>query len=149
MLDLPYDFDSLMAAGSMSGSGAIIVMDDSADIVEALANISRILRARELRPMHALPRRLAVDEQGAASPDAWSRAQAGRGLSAPDCGQYSGRAHDLRFRRSVLVAGAKFCRKFKDEFVAKGAADEARRKPTNLSGAGPTAEMKIAASPHA
>src|SRR4029079_9846470 len=40
MLDLPYDFDSLMAAGSMSGSGAIIVLDDSADIVEALANIA-------------------------------------------------------------------------------------------------------------
>ena len=40
MLDLPYDFDSLMAAGSMSGSGAIIVMDDSVDIVEALSNVS-------------------------------------------------------------------------------------------------------------
>ena len=40
MLDLPYDFDSLIAAGSMSGSGAIIVLDDSADIVEALANIA-------------------------------------------------------------------------------------------------------------
>src|SRR5207245_4263073 len=40
MLDLPYDFDSLQAAGSMSGSGAIIVMDDSVDIVEALANIT-------------------------------------------------------------------------------------------------------------
>ena len=40
MLDLPYDFDSLIAAGSMSGSGAIIVLDDSADIVEALSNIA-------------------------------------------------------------------------------------------------------------
>src|ERR1700722_10513621 len=40
MLDLPYDFDSLIQAGSMSGSSAIIVMDDSVDIVEALANIS-------------------------------------------------------------------------------------------------------------
>src|SRR5271154_1029559 len=40
MLDLPYDFDSLSAAGSMSGSSAIIVMDDSTDIVEALANIA-------------------------------------------------------------------------------------------------------------
>ena len=29
MLDLPYDFASLIAAGSMSGSSAIIVMDDS------------------------------------------------------------------------------------------------------------------------
>src|SRR6185436_1532587 len=40
LMDLPYDFDSLMAAGSMSGSGAIIVLDDSTDIVSALANIS-------------------------------------------------------------------------------------------------------------
>lgn len=40
LLDLPYDFDSLMEAGSMSGSGAIIVLDDSADIVEALSNIA-------------------------------------------------------------------------------------------------------------
>ena len=37
-----------------------------------------------------------------------------------------------------------FVGKFKDEFVAKGAADEARRSGT---GAGPTTEMKIAASP--
>src|SRR6266496_2938761 len=29
MLDLPYDFDSLIQAGSMSGSSAIIVLDDS------------------------------------------------------------------------------------------------------------------------
>jgi NADH-quinone oxidoreductase subunit F len=40
LLDLPYDFDSLQQAGSMSGSGAIIVMDDSTDMVEALANLS-------------------------------------------------------------------------------------------------------------
>ncbi len=40
LLELPYDFDSLAQAGSMSGSGAIIVMDDSTDIVEALANIA-------------------------------------------------------------------------------------------------------------
>ena len=38
--DIPLDFDSPMAAGSMSGSGAIMVMDDSADIVQTLANIN-------------------------------------------------------------------------------------------------------------
>lgn len=38
--DVPLDFDSLMAIGSMSGSGAIIVMDDTIDIVEVLANIN-------------------------------------------------------------------------------------------------------------
>ena len=40
LLDLPYDFDSIQQAGSMSGSGAIIVMDDSTDIAEALSNIA-------------------------------------------------------------------------------------------------------------
>ena len=29
-----------MAAGSMSGSGGVIVMDDTADIVEAMANVN-------------------------------------------------------------------------------------------------------------
>lgn len=40
ILEIPYDFDTMAAAGSMSGSGAIIVIDDSADIVEVLANIA-------------------------------------------------------------------------------------------------------------
>ena len=34
------DFDSLAAVGSMSGSGGVIIMDDSTDMVEALANIN-------------------------------------------------------------------------------------------------------------
>ena len=38
--DVPLDFDSPMAAGSMSGSGAVVVIDDSVDIVEVLANIN-------------------------------------------------------------------------------------------------------------
>ena len=38
--DIPLDFDGPMAAGSMSGSGAVIVMDDSTDMVEAMANIN-------------------------------------------------------------------------------------------------------------
>lgn len=40
LLQLPYDFDSVTQAGSMSGSGALIVLDDSADLVGALANIA-------------------------------------------------------------------------------------------------------------
>jgi len=40
LLDLPYDSESLGAVGSMCGSGAIVVLDDSADVVAALANIS-------------------------------------------------------------------------------------------------------------
>ena len=40
LLDIPYDFDTLMKCGSMSGSSAIIVLDDSVDMVEALGNLS-------------------------------------------------------------------------------------------------------------
>jgi NADH-quinone oxidoreductase subunit F len=53
MLDLPYDFDSLAAAGSMSGQRRIIVMDDSTDIVEAWptsANFTRTKAAANARP---------------------------------------------------------------------------------------------------
>jgi len=38
--DLPMDFDSLAAAGSMAGSGGVIVLDDSRDMVWALNNIN-------------------------------------------------------------------------------------------------------------
>ncbi len=40
VLDIPLDFDTLAATGSMAGSGGIIVMDDSTDMVRALANIN-------------------------------------------------------------------------------------------------------------
>lgn len=38
--DLVMDFDTLAAAGSMAGSGGVIVMDDSRDMVEVLNNIN-------------------------------------------------------------------------------------------------------------
>jgi NADH-quinone oxidoreductase subunit F len=38
--DLPMDFDTLAAAGSMAGSGGVIVMDDSRDMVKTLNNIN-------------------------------------------------------------------------------------------------------------
>ncbi|MBA3963280.1 MAG: NADH-quinone oxidoreductase subunit NuoF [Chthoniobacterales bacterium] len=38
--EIPMDFDSLAAAGSMAGSGGIIVMDDSRDMLWALNNIN-------------------------------------------------------------------------------------------------------------
>ena len=40
LLDLPYDFDSLQQAGTMSGSSAVIVLDDSRSMVETLGNLS-------------------------------------------------------------------------------------------------------------
>ena len=40
-IDVPMDFDSLMAAGSMAGSGGVIVMDETTCMVEALESAAR------------------------------------------------------------------------------------------------------------
>ena len=39
--EIPMDFDSLSAAGSMAGSGGVIVLDDSRDMVWVLNNINK------------------------------------------------------------------------------------------------------------
>ena len=41
MMELDMDFESVAAAGSMLGSGAVIVMDETTDMVRALQRISR------------------------------------------------------------------------------------------------------------
>ena len=43
-LDLPYDFDSLQKAGSMLGSGAIIVVDDSVPILDVALKTAKFYR---------------------------------------------------------------------------------------------------------
>jgi NADH-quinone oxidoreductase subunit F len=43
-LDVPYDFDSLAKAGSMLGSGAIIVVDDSTPIVDLALKVAKFYR---------------------------------------------------------------------------------------------------------
>jgi NADH-quinone oxidoreductase subunit F len=40
-LDLPYDYESMQKAGSMLGSGAMVVMDDTTDFVKAAFNLVR------------------------------------------------------------------------------------------------------------
>jgi NADH-quinone oxidoreductase subunit F len=40
-LDLPYDYESLAKAGTMLGSGAMVVMDDTTDFVKAAHNMVR------------------------------------------------------------------------------------------------------------
>jgi NADH-quinone oxidoreductase subunit F len=138
MLDLPYDFDSLIQAGSMSGSSAIIVMDDSTDIVEALANISEFYahescgqctpcREGSLWMSKAL-RRLTHDE---------GRAQ--------DADYLVKIADNIPGGRTICAFGEacswpvqSFVGKFKDEFIAKGKADEERRAKEKVEPA-PTA----------
>ena len=43
-LDVPYDFDSMGKAGSMLGSGAIIVVDDSTPILDVALKLARFYR---------------------------------------------------------------------------------------------------------
>jgi NADH-quinone oxidoreductase subunit F len=43
-LDLPYDFDSMAKAGTMLGSGAIIVVDDSTPIIDVALKVAKFYR---------------------------------------------------------------------------------------------------------
>ena len=57
MMECTMDYDSIAKAGSMLGSGAVIVMDDIALHGRDAAAPVVLLHARILRPVHALPRR--------------------------------------------------------------------------------------------
>jgi NADH-quinone oxidoreductase subunit F len=146
MLDLPYDFDSLIAAGSMSGSGAIIVLDDSADIVEALANIA------EFYAHESCGQCTPCREGSLWMAKALHRLAHGEGR-ANDADYLVRIADNIPGGRTICAFGEacawpvqSFVGKFKEEFVARGAADEERR---TRQAAGPTADMKLAASPQA
>ncbi|MDB6020185.1 MAG: nuoF [Pedosphaera sp.] len=145
VLDLPYDFDSLMAAGSMSGSGAIIVIDDSTDIVEALANIS------EFYAHESCGQCTPCREGSLWMSKALHRLTHGEGR-AQDADYLVKIADNIPGGRTICAFGEacswpvqSFVAKFKDEFVAKGAADEERRaQETNR--AATNADVALAAA---
>jgi len=127
VLDLPYDFDSLAQAGTMSGSSAIIVMDDSVDIVEALANVSEFY---------------AHESCGQCTPcregSLWMSKTLHRlthgGGRADDADYLVKIADNIPGGRTICAFGEacswpvqSFVAKFKDDFVAKGKADEEKR----------------------
>jgi NADH-quinone oxidoreductase subunit F len=127
MLDLPYDFDSLIAAGSMSGSGAIIVLDDSTDIVAALSNIS------EFYAHESCGQCTPCREGSLWMAKALHRLTHGHGRKA-DADYLVRIADNIPGGRTICAFGEacswpvqSFVAKFKDEFVARGAADEERR----------------------
>ena len=128
MLDLPYDFDSLIAAGSMSGSGAIIVLDDSTDIVEALSNIS------EFYAHESCGQCTPCREGSLWMAKALHRLTHGQGRKA-DADYLVKIADNIPGGRTICAFGEacswpvqSFVGKFKDEFVARGVADEERQK---------------------
>jgi NADH-quinone oxidoreductase subunit F len=141
MLDLPYDFDSLQQAGSMSGSGAIIVMDDTTDIVAALANIADFYAHESCG--QCTPCR----EGSLWLAKAVHRIANGQGRKS-DADYLLNIAQNIQGRTICAFGEAcawpvlSFVNKFRDEFEARVATDEAKN-----SGAGPSHSMKLAASP--
>jgi NADH-quinone oxidoreductase subunit F len=145
MLDLPYDFDSLIAAGSMSGSGAIIVLDDSTDIVEALSNIS------EFYAHESCGQCTPCREGSLWMAKALHRMTHGEGRSN-DADYLIRIADNIPGGRTICAFGEacswpvqSFVGKFKEEFVAKGTADEERRT-RSAKGTEAVGETKLAAS---
>ncbi|MGA2281300.1 MAG: NADH-quinone oxidoreductase subunit NuoF [Verrucomicrobiota bacterium] len=127
LLDLPYDFDTLIQAGSMSGSSAIIVMDDATDIVKALANIA------EFYAHESCGQCTPCREGSLWLSKALHRLTHGEGR-AQDADYLVKIADNIPGGRTICAFGEacawpvqSFVAKFKDEFVAKGAADEDRR----------------------
>ncbi|MBM3845017.1 MAG: NADH-quinone oxidoreductase subunit NuoF [Verrucomicrobia bacterium] len=138
ILDLPYDFDSLQQAGSMSGSGAIIVMDDSTDIVEALANVSEFYA-------HESCGQCTPCREGALwMSKALHRMTHGHGRKA-DADYLLHIAQNIQGRTICAFGEAcawpvlSFVKKFKDEFESRGAADEARHGSIQGATGHPTA----------
>ncbi len=146
MLDLPYDFDSLMQAGTMSGSSAIIVIDDSVSAVDALANLS------EFYAHESCGQCTPCREGSLWMSKTLHRLTHGGGRKG-DADYLVKIADNIPGGRTICAFGEacswpvqSFVAKFKDEFVARGTADEERRAK-EAKGAGPTNDLKIAASP--
>ncbi len=143
LLDLPYDFDSLQGAGTMSGSGAIIVMDDSRSMVDCLANLSEFY---------------AHESCGQCTPCREGSLWMAKGLHRLTHGD--GRKQDAEYLshiaqniqgRTICAFGEaaswpvlSFMKKFREEFEAKGASDEAAK----ANSSGPSRDLKLAASPN-
>ena len=132
--DVPLDFDGPMAAGSMSGSGGIIVMDDGVDMVEALANLSAFYAhescgqctpCREgslwLKKVTARMMRGGAREE---DPD----------LLLSIANQIEGRTI-CAFGEACAWPVLSFVDKFRDDFEQRGAEDEARLAKRNREAA--------------
>ncbi len=139
LLDLPYDFDSLQQAGTMSGSSAIIVMDDSRDIVDCLANVAEFYA-------HESCGQCTPCREGALwMSKALHRMTHGEARKA-DADYLLHIAQNIQGRTICAFGEAaawpvlSFVKKFKEDFEARGAADEAKH--------GAATAQKIAASPH-
>jgi NADH-quinone oxidoreductase subunit F len=125
LLDIPYDFDTLMKCGSMSGSSAIIVIDDSVDIIEALGNLSDFYAHESCG--QCTPCR----EGSLWMSKALKRMRSGQARKE-DADYLKNIAHKIQGRTICAFGEAcawpvlSFVDKFRDKFDERGAEDEAR-----------------------
>jgi NADH-quinone oxidoreductase subunit F len=125
LLDIPYDFDTLMKCGSMSGSSAIIVLDDSVDIIEVLGNLSDFYAHESCG--QCTPCR----EGSLWMAKALKRMRSGQARKG-DAGYLRHIAHNIQGRTVCAFGEAcswpvlSFVDKFRDDFEQRGAEDETR-----------------------
>ena len=93
------DFDCLRDVKSGLGTAAVIVMDKSTDVIKAICAALEVLQARELRPVHAVPRGHRLDDAGDGR--GWCEGDAEtEEIDTLRAGDAAGRGpHDLRARR--------------------------------------------------
>ena len=127
MMDIPYDFTTVIAVGSMSGSGAIVVLDDTVDIVNALGNISEFFA-------HESCGQCTPCREGSLWMAKTLRRLNSGGGRAMDADYLVKIADNIPGGRTVCAFGEacswpvqSFVGKFRDDFVKRGAADEKKR----------------------
>ncbi len=144
--DLPYDFDTVVEAGSMSGSGAVMVLDDSVDMIEAIANIA------EFYAHESCGQCTPCREGSLWLKKALQRLAHGRGRKE-DADYILRIADNIPNGRTICAFGEATAwpvqstvRKFREVFEARGAEDEARRARETEGAGGVGKEMDVAAS---
>ena len=142
--DIPMDFDSLAMAGSMGGSGGVIVMDDSVDMVEALGNITAFY-AHESCGQCTPCREGSLWMKKITARMVHGEARAGGRRAAEDVADKIAGPDDLRLRRGLRLAGAELRRQVRRRVhrptpQAKDGAQARRRRPSS-SEAGPRPQL--------
>ena len=89
-IDINMDFDSVAKAGSMLGSGGVVVLDDRAVHCEVCAADHEVLSTRKLRVVHSLPRRHGLAEKDAGALSLGRRSGEGHRQHAVLVGEHAG-----------------------------------------------------------
>ena len=129
--DIPLDFDGPIAAGSMSGSGGIIVMDDTVDMVEAMANVNAFYAHEscgQCTPcregvlwMRKISQRMCSGQAREEDPD----------LLLSVANQIEGRTI-CAFGEAAAWPTQSFVSKFKDDFIRKAKKPTKKKSPLQL-----------------